>query len=246
MIRSFFIVILIIWVNSSIFGQQDDLEKSLAAAQIQINIGDYSRALLTLEDILVKQPDNLKAQEMKINILVEEDRTKDALRDIEQHIAMYPGHPEYVYLRGVLYLQKEKFSKAIEDFDRAIQMDMPGEYLSKVYLNRGLAHYHNQDYEEAEADFSEVLTLDPKNAAAYHGRGMVKYDTQEYEEAIVEFQHALKIEGDNPITHYNLAMSYFRLDDEENACYHFNKSCALGHRNACRLLMMECDINITE
>ena len=190
------------------------------------------------------KPHNLDAQEKKINILLQLDRSKEAISDIEEYISMYPKQPDYYYLRAIINLQKQKYSKAIEDFDNAIQLGMAENVIYKVYLNRGMAHFYNQDYELALADFDESLALNPNNAAAYHGRGMVKYALNQYEDAIKEFQQSLKIDNSNPITHYNMAMTYFRMDDNENACYHFNKSCELGHRNACRLLMMECDINI--
>lgn len=247
MIRSIFSGVLLSCVFSLlVFGQQNEIPGKIALAESQAGMGNYTKALVILEDILVMQPSNLQAQEMKINILVQQERSKDALKDVEEYIQMYPGQPEYLYLRAVLNLQRQKYSKAIQDFDRALQLNMPESSVYKIYLNRGMAHFYNQDFDLAENDFSEVIERDSRNAAAYHGKGMVKYELHEYENAIVEFQRALKLEPDNPITHYNLAMSYFRMDDDENACYHFNKSCALGHRNACRLFMMECDINISE
>lgn len=208
--------------------------------------GDISKALLSLEDILVKDPTFIEAQERKIDLLSQQERSKDAFRDIEEYISMYPTQPEYYYLRAILNLQKEKFTKAIEDFNVAINLNFPEQFIYKVYLNRGMAHFNNQDFELAELDFEEVLKLDSRNAAAYHGKGMVDYEQAEFENAIAEFQKAIRIEDSNPITYFNLAMTYFRLDDKENACYNFNKSCALGHRNACRLLLMECDINISD
>ena len=151
-------------------------------------------------------------QEKKIDLLSQQERSKDALKDVEEYIVMYPSQPEYYYLRAILNLQKQKFTKAIEDFDLAIQLDFPEKYIYKVYLNRGMAHFNNQDFELAELDFEEVLKLDPKNAAAYHGMGMVDYEQTEYDNAIAEFQKAIRIEDDNPITYFNLAMTYFRLE----------------------------------
>jgi tetratricopeptide (TPR) repeat protein len=228
------------------FAQNDDTGNTIGLARKLMNAGEYTRALVTLEDLLVKDPANLDAQELKINILVQQEREKEALRDVEEYIRMYPGKAEFLYLRAVLNMQKEKYARAIEDFNTALQLDMKPELTTKIYLNRGTAHFRNQDFDQAENDFNEVIALDPKNAAAYHGRGMVKYELNQYEEAITEFQKALKIEKDNPITHYNIAMSYFRMKETEKACYHFNESCVLGHRNACRLLMMECDIKLPE
>jgi tetratricopeptide (TPR) repeat protein len=237
---------ILICITHFVYSQPTDFEKQLKLADSQYASGDITGALLTLEDILVKQPDNLDAQEKKINYLVQQDRSKDAMKDIEDYIFVYPAKPEYYYLRAVLKLQDEKYYKAIEDFDRAIQLNMPAGIIYKVYLNRGMAHFYNQDFDLAEADFNEVIAQSPQSAAAHHGLGMIKYELNQYEEAIAEFQKALKLEPDNAITFFNLAMTYYRMKDDDNACYNFNKSCALGHRNACRLLMMECDINISK
>ncbi|MBN1950610.1 MAG: tetratricopeptide repeat protein [Bacteroidales bacterium] len=244
MIRLFFVGAFLI--SLACYAQPEDLARNMAMAETQANLGNYTQSLVTLEDILVTRPNHLPAQELKLLILIKLDREKEALKDIEQYLSMYSGQPEYIYLRGVFNLKKEKYSKAVEDFNKAIQIGMPGESVHKAFLNRGMAFFHNADFELAEADFDEVIALDSRNATAYHGKGMVKYELHEYENAIIEFQKALKFDPDNAIVHYNLAMSYFRMDDDENACYHFNKSCSLGHRNACRLLLMECDINISE
>lgn len=249
MIREFYRYSLIVFLSIlpiCLYSQNSDIDKNLKLVDDFIEKGDIPKALNTIEEILAKHPENLDAQEKKIKILVQRDRSKDALKDIENYILVYPSDPRYYYLRAVLKLQDQKYDKSIEDFDRAIQLDMPKNLQYKVYLNRGMAHFYNQDYNQADDDFSEVISLNPTNAAAFHGKGMLKYEQAQFEEAIVEFQKAIKLEDDNPITHFNIAMAYFRIKEKENACYHFNKSCALGHRNACRLLMMECDIDITK
>lgn len=224
--------------------QQSDIEDQVKMIDAHLAAGDFTKALVVIEDILVVQPTNLDVQEKKIEILSSRDRSKEASKDIEEYIQMYPSQPEYFYLRAILSMQREKYNKAINDFNAAYQLDMPPKLANRVYLNRGMAYFNIGDFELAEADFDQVISTDSRNAAAYHGKGMVKYELAMYEEAVSEFQKSLKIDEENAISHYNMAMSYFRLHENENACYHFNKACSLGLRNACRLLMMECDINI--
>ncbi len=242
--RLFFLFLLILISYTGLFAQQEDLKSMLLQVDSYVESGDITRALTAIENILVKQPNYIEAQEKKISILIKNDRSKDAYRDVEEYISMYSNQPEYYYLRAILNLRKEKYFKAIEDFDRSLSLYMPADYLYKVYLNRGMAHFFLRDYDLAEADYDEVLSIDSKSAAAYHGKGMVKYELQEYDEGVLQFLQALKLEEENPITHFNLAMTYFRLGEKDNACYHFNRSCSLGHRNACRLMMMECSEGI--
>jgi len=247
MSRSLLLLFFLIFLSQkALFSQQDDFESTLKQVDRYVVSGNITKALTSIEDLLVKHPNNIDVQEKKITILLENDRGKDAYRDIEEYIRMYSNEPEYYYLRALLNLQKEKYTKAIDDFDQAIQLNMPSESVYKVYLNRGMAYFYLTDFDLAEADFDEVLEIYPKSTAAYHGKGMVKYELREYDEAVVQFQKALKLEEENPIAHFNLAMTFFRLEEMDNACYHFNRSCTLGHRNACRLLMMECaeEINV--
>jgi len=223
-----------------LYSQESTSDSTLIKIDKLIAAGQTDKALSLVDDILFVDPSNLDVQEKKINLLAKADRSRDAYTDVDKLITMYPLHPEYYYLRALLNLQKQKFNKSIDDFDKAIDLKMPQKSAYKVYLNRGMAHFYMQDYDLADSDFDKAIELNPKNAAAYHGKGMVKYDLHEYEEAVVDFQKSLQLEEDNPITHFNMAMSYFRLDDKDNSCYHFNRSCALGNRNACRLLMLEC------
>jgi tetratricopeptide (TPR) repeat protein len=245
--RSLLLLFILILISQRVlFSQEEDSESTLKQADRYVASGNVTKALTTLEDFLVRQPNNIDVQEKKITILLQNERSKDAYRDIEEYIKMYYDQPEYYYLRALLNFQKEKYVKAIDDFDQAIQLNMPSESLYKVYLNRGMAHFFLTDFDLADADFDEVLKINSKSAAAYHGKGMIKYELREYDEAVLQFKKALNLEEENPITHFNLAMTYFRLEEMENACYHFNRSCTLGHRNACRLLMMECaeEINV--
>jgi tetratricopeptide (TPR) repeat protein len=227
-----------------IYSQQSKPDSSIIIIDHLVASGQTEKALGIIDDILFKDPSNIEVQEKKIDILTKVDRSKDAYDDVDKLIAMYPLHPEYFYLRAVLNLQKQKYNKSIDDFDKALDLKMPQNNIYKVYLNRGMAHFYMQDYDLADSDFNKVIALDPKIAAAYHGKGMVKYELHEYEDAVVDFQKSLQFEEDNPITHFNIGMSYFRLEDKDNSCYHFNRSCALGNRNACKLIMLECTQNL--
>lgn len=245
MIRFIFLAFLFgLLIQTTITAQENDTADNLNDAEALIKAGKKDKALVLLEDIIVKDPTNIEAQEQKINILLQKDMEKDALKDINNYITMYPMHPEYYYLRGLINLQRQKYTKSLDDFNKALQLKMPSQYLYKLYANRGMAKFYLQEYDQANADFNRSISLDRMYAAAYHGKGMVQYDLNDYDSAVIEFRKSLDLEEDNAITHFNLGMAYFRLNDNKNACYHFNRSCALGNRNACRLFMMQCTENI--
>jgi tetratricopeptide (TPR) repeat protein len=243
MIRVFIISFSIVcgfFFTDVLYSQAPTDSSVLKLADQYITAGNYNEALTIYKNILFSDPENFDVQEKKLNVLMLADRQKEASKDIDDLIRMYPQNPGYYYLRAILGLKNEKYVRAIDDFDKSIQLDMPKNFKYKVYLNRGMAHFYLQDFDLAESDFKSVIETDPQIAAAYHGLGMVKYEQREYEDAVSAFQKSLKYDEKNSITHFNMAMSYFRLKEKDNACYHFNRSCALGNRNACKLLMMEC------
>jgi len=242
MIRVSFISLLFIcfFCINGLYSQDGPDLTELQKADKFIETGDLEQALVILKDYLFTNPLNIEAQERKINVLLRLNREKDAYKDIDDLLRMYSTSPDFYYLRAVLNYQKEKYVKAIEDFDKALRLNMPVEYTYKVHLNRGMSHFFLRDFELAEVDFNVVIKSEPNNGAAYHGLGMVKYEQREFEEAVDAFRKSLSFDEKNPITHFNMAMSYFRLKEKDNACYHFNRACALGNRNACKLVMLEC------
>lgn len=83
---------LIIFTVLSLFcqGQGDEIANNLKLADTQFNLGNYTKSLTIIEDILAMHPENLEAQEKKLNILMKLERSKDALADIEEYIKLYP------------------------------------------------------------------------------------------------------------------------------------------------------------
>ncbi len=218
---------------------QKDVDALLEKIDREISTENYTLALQSIDEVLAISPNNFFALEKKINVLYKMEDSKSATNMIELLLEDDPQNPEFYYLRAVLNMLKEKYSKSLNDFEKSFQYDMPEPYLEKLYLNRGIAYLKLDYHEEAEKDISRTIEINPKNASAYQSRGMVKYELKEYDAALDDFTRSFQLE-DNAIASYNLGMTYYRLEEPDNACFYFNKSCSGGNRNACRMLMMEC------
>ena len=62
--------------------------------------------------------------------------------------------------RGLAYLRKDNYTKALADFDAAIKLDPENAY---AHYNHGLANYHLERYDRAIADFDWLLRRDPND-----------------------------------------------------------------------------------
>ncbi|MBN1882340.1 MAG: tetratricopeptide repeat protein [Deltaproteobacteria bacterium] len=71
--------------------------------------------------------------------------------------------------RGESLANNGKYEKALECFNRAVELD-PGE--SEYLSNRGNVRLYLGDFEGAVRDFSLVIKIDPRTGAAYYNRGI--------------------------------------------------------------------------
>ena len=71
--------------------------------------------------------------------------------------------------RGTAYTHKGKYDRAIQDYDKAIELN-PNH--AEAYSNRGIAFLRKSEYDSAIQDFEKTLEIDPAHKNAIHGRGI--------------------------------------------------------------------------
>jgi tetratricopeptide (TPR) repeat protein len=118
--------------------------------------------------------------------------------------------------RGFVYLAKNDYTRAIQDFERLINS---GSGDPNVYSGRGFAYLARGNYAKAVLDLTEALKRlpDAECANAYNGRGFSYYNAGDYDAAIKDFNQAIKVASENPYSHYGLAKVYFDQGDYEKA-----------------------------
>ncbi len=67
-----------------------------------------------------------------------------------------------------------------------------------TYYNRGNAYFYLGKYDEAIADYNQVIKLKPKYAEAYSNRGNVYKKLKKYDEAIADYEKFIELAKSNP------------------------------------------------
>lgn len=223
-----------------IHAQGNSLEEMMNAAKQKMDAKDYSGAYDEYDQILQKRNSYKAALYGKINALYFMKKIKEALELTDKSIDSNPTNAELYFMRGLLYNVREKYEKAIDDFNKCYSIDSTV-HTFDVYLNRGVAQLNLPEWESALHDFNAAVRLDPENASAYHSRGLVNYNMGNFQDAVNDFDKSLELNADNNVTYYNLGMTYFRMDKIENACINFHKACSMGNDNACKMVIMQCE-----
>ncbi len=206
--------------------------------EAQFNLKDYDNSLKTFDLALQKNNPPSMALIGRAKVLNQLGNTKDAYKILDDAIGHNPSNPDFYYARGILNSTKEKYSKALQDFEKTVRLKADYNPFG-IALNVGIAHLNLEENDKAIESLNKALELDPRSAAAYQTRGLAHYAQEEYKEAIGDFLKSFDI-SPNSTTMFNLGMAYYKLNDKENACLYFHKSCQMGNTNSCQMVVMVC------
>ena len=180
-------------------------------------------------------PEMQAAQDAKVKAAEDKSRTlfEGAFADYETALKL-AGKKEKIsllYNRSVAYNQSGEFDKAVADCD-AILKEEPKN--ARALFQRGLTTFRvasakreaagggkkeagrdasQADLEKAVADFTQVILLEPKSAAAYVQRGACYTYLVEYEKGIEDYSKAIDLEPGNKRAYRNRSEVYKAIAD---------------------------------
>ncbi len=122
--------------------------------------------------------------ELKGSILLSMNHTEEALNSFTRSIEQTIDSNYYSYYqRGIIYLKKEDYQKAKEDLLVAIRT-IPFDYIEdrhNIQMQLGKIFTFLDSPEKAIHYFSEAISLNPKNYAAYFYRGILYVEKMDLE-----------------------------------------------------------------
>jgi tetratricopeptide (TPR) repeat protein len=146
---------------------------------------------------------------------------------------------------GVDYFDEGNSEEGFEYLNKAIDQD--NQHIDAL-MRRGREYMNAEEYQNAEYDFSEVITLDPNNWEAYYLRGRSYMGQAQskwsplYEKAINDFTKSIELNS----TSKNANSFYYRGDvreiseEERSGCADFVKACDLGSELGCDRYDTDC------
>lgn len=130
------------------------------------------------------------------------------------------------------------FSKAIHamengDHDLALETYnlIEREHTSEfpwVYNGRGYIHFKQGRFDDALADYTRALDLEPSFAQAMHNRAFTRSAKGDFEGALEDFEETLSLEGESASLLNNRGGVYLSIGQEEKALRDFERSLELS------------------
>jgi tetratricopeptide (TPR) repeat protein len=131
--------------------------------------------------------------------------------------------------RGNAYKDKGLYDRAIQDYDRAIELDPK---YADAYYNRGNAYKDKGLYDRAIQNYDRAIELDPKDAFAYYNRGNAYQDKGLYDRAIQDYDRAIELDPKYAVAYYNRGNAYNNKGLYDRAIQDYDRAIELDPKDA--------------
>ncbi len=141
--------------------------------------------------------------------------------DVNEAIATYRRHPEVDTARY--------YKEALNAYNQVLRRS-PGRADAALYARKADIQFALRLYTEAEATYTQALSLAPGNAELYRGRARAVYTLGRFTDALADYSAAITLEPGDAYTYYSCAIVLHALKDFPRARAAYAQAIALDPR----------------
>ncbi len=186
--------------------------KMLEKARRYFNVGKILHSIQIYYKLINEYPNLVEPYIELAFIYSKIGKETSAEKILRRVYEIEPENEEVIYMLGSVCLRLKKFNEAIKFLTKLAHLKYP-----VVHYNLGLAYYYIDDYLSAEAEFKEVLKIDPGFPKVVEKLAEILIRREGYEEVYEYLQQALKREPYNPTLYYLLSISLWNLGKLDKA-----------------------------
>ncbi|MDR2906281.1 MAG: tetratricopeptide repeat protein [Helicobacteraceae bacterium] len=139
--------------------------------------------------------------------------------------AMKEQDPKKLFEQVDIAADNRDFQAAINLLSEVIAINPNN---SNAYNYRGYMYYELQNYDQAIADYTKAIELDPDGRALYYNnRGFAYNELKNYKQAIADFTKAIALNPENAPAYYSRGNAYNKLKNYKQAIADFTKAIEL-------------------
>ncbi|MGZ3498690.1 MAG: tetratricopeptide repeat protein [Vulcanimicrobiaceae bacterium] len=113
--------------------------------------------------------------------------------------------------RAMLALESGRSQEALERFDTLLAQNLPLQERVKITNKRAVALVQLGRREEALAELTAVLELDPRYAPALVNVGNLCLEEGSLDDAVLHYEAAIRADDQYSVAHLNLGIAYKRM-----------------------------------
>lgn len=113
--------------------------------------------------------------------MIHSDNESESFGYIERYIQKFPNSWHGYYLKGLAFRKMEKFNEAIENLDKALQLNIDS---SDIYNELGLCYMNLGVFHKGELNFNKALRKNPEDLIILSNLAMLYFKKGDKEEAL--------------------------------------------------------------
>ena len=160
----------------------------LKLSEFQLIVKRHGDALITLDQILQRDPQNAEAFYMAGRVALDKGDTTAAVASLQKSVKIDAENGDAWLFLGRVYSNRNN-PTAVQCFDNALRIDstdLDAREFKAVYYKR------NGDFEKAFTIYREIIVLNPDYADAYFDMGVMYFDMDSLPKAYSSFDIATK------------------------------------------------------
>ena len=182
-------------------------------AQIYRKNGQVKELISTLQKFVILDPKSIPAYTELVPLYRRTGQGKELLGVLQKLVSLDPknaqSHVELAYLYTVPSLRN--LDEAKKEAKRAIELKPSGQTLSAAYSILGLVSGAKNDFSNAETEFQNSISANPKNAQAHYQLALLLADRKKYPQALAAIRKACELEPKNVQSKVYLAVILERM-----------------------------------
>ena len=198
-------------------------------ADYYLNKHIFDKALASYEEILRREPNDLKAILGAGVASSKQGKREKALAYYKKCIDRSPQYFLPYFDIAVLYTEQKKFNLAEEHFRNCVKLNP---YFGKAWNDLALLYFGQGEKEKAMEPFQKTVALNPCYKRAQNNIGILYAGQGKIDEAILHFRNATQIDSQYGAAYRNLARIHFLQGNLKEALAASERALKLDPNNA--------------
>lgn len=167
---------------------------------------------ITIAELTIPKEFKEEASSQNLNFAVPINDIGYALQGEEKRFTK--GSPEYFYSNGVMAENKQEYDRAIEYFNKAIEVD---DKYADAYIDLGIVYQEKGLYDKQLEFLEKAIQLAPDDFNANYYLALAYEDKGLYDKAIIAYIRTLELKPNDADTIYNMGLLYIILGQKDKA-----------------------------
>jgi tetratricopeptide (TPR) repeat protein len=186
----------------------------LLLAELDIRSGDSGEAIIVLNPLLEKQPNNPKAHLELAQAYLAQGRSEPALEVYARMLQQFPNNPQIPFLMGTIYEQTDDVPQAYKFFEQALALSPDNPSALEKLTELDLVQKH---YAEAQQRVAGQMQKNPSSAEPWILQARIYWARGQTNDAQTAFSKAISLDPASPLAYLLLARLYLDSHQQQQA-----------------------------